>query len=98
MINVKLLSLFGHAASAWESEIGIGAAYPCDLWLGFVLTVDDNEDSLEHEESGENSEYREIIFHHRADRATEIMWRAEVETSRAHSGMPNNPVGFVEGF
>jgi hypothetical protein len=99
MINVRLLSFFGPTASGWESEVEItAAAYPCDLWLGSVLTVDDNEEPLEHDESDENSEYREIIFQHRLDRAIERMWRTEVETSRAYSGMPNNPVGFVEDF
>jgi hypothetical protein len=99
MINVRLLSFFGPTASGWESEVEmVVAEYPCDLWLGCVLEVDDNERPIKHDESGKNSEDHEIIFQQLLDRVIEGMGRTEVETSRVCSGTPNNPVGFVEGF
>jgi hypothetical protein len=47
---------------------------------------------------GKNSEDHEIIFQRWLDRVIERMWRTEIRTGRVHSGMPNNPVGFVEDF
>jgi hypothetical protein len=86
-------------ASGWESEVEIvGAEYPCDLWVQFILTVDNNEKPIKHDESGKNSEDHEIIFQHWLDRVIERMWRTEIGTGRVYSGMPNNPVGFVEDF
>lgn len=86
-------------ASGWGSEVEIVAAeYPCDLWVGVVLTVDNNEEPIKHDESGKNSEDHGIIFQQWLDRAIERMGRTEVQISRVCSGMLNNPVGFVEDF
>lgn len=99
MINVSFVSSGRPMASGWESEVEIVAAeYPCGLWLGFVLEVDDSEEPIKHDESRKHSEYHEIIFQQLLDRVIERMWRTEVETSRVCSGTPNNPVGFVEDF
>lgn len=99
MINVRMLSFYWPMASRWESEVEIVAAeYPCDLWLGFLVMVDDNEEPIKHKESRKHSEDHEIIFQQLLGRVTEIIGRTEVETSRVCSGTPNNPVGFVEDF
>ncbi len=99
MINVRLLSFCRPMASGWESELEVVAAEcPCDLWVGVILTVDDNEELTKQDEFGKNSEDHEMVCRHWLDRAIERMGRTEVEASRVCSGMPNNPVGFVEDF
>jgi hypothetical protein len=86
-------------AYGWESEVEtVAAEYPCDLWVGVVLTVDNNEEPIRHDESGKNPEDHEIILRQLLDRVIERMGRTEVEISRVGSGIPNNPVGFVEDF
>ena len=75
-----------------------GAKYPCGLWVRLILTMANNKEPIEHEESGKNSEDHEIIFQRWLDRVIKRMWRTEIRTGRVYSGMPNNPVGFVEDF
>jgi hypothetical protein len=62
------------------------------------VTVDDNEEPIEHGESGKNSENHETIFRQSLDRAIQRVWRTERGMSRVYSGMPDNLVGFVEDF
>jgi len=72
--------------------------YSCDLGMGLVLMVDNNEEPIRHGESGESSEDLEIIFQHWLDRVIERTWRTEIGTSRVYSGMTGNPAGSVEDF
>lgn len=98
-MDVGLLSSCKPVASRWESEVEIvGAEYPCDLRLRSVPTVDHNEKLIERHESNRNSGEHRTTFQNSLDRAIARMPRTERGMSRVYSGMPDNPVGFVEDF
>ncbi len=74
------------------------AEYPCGLWVGLVVTVDNNEEPLEHGQSGRNSEDHEIVFQYWLAGVIDKTSRTETVAGRVCDCMPNNPVGFVEDF
>lgn len=78
--------------------MAFGWEFPCDVWISFIPTVDANEEPMEHDESGKNSEDHEIIFQYWLAGVIDKTSRIETVAGRVCDCMPNNPVGFVEDF
>jgi len=76
----------------------VRAEYPCGLRVGLVVTVDNNEEPLEHGQHGRNSEDHEIVFQYWLAEVIDKTSRTETVAGRVCDCMPNNPVGFVEDF